>query len=161
MSVWTFDEVEYRFHEAAVTSHRLPPARVAGYVTMWPEIARQSWEGYADELTILRIPATPVAIDHLIETTRWLLWLDESQRRLVWARARYVPWKVICKQLGCARPTAWRRWRHALTLIVVELNGQPPRIADETAASRNVTQAVAGEGAGSQNPYETSATTSP
>ena len=32
MSVWTFDEVEYRFHEAAVTSHRLPPARVAGYV---------------------------------------------------------------------------------------------------------------------------------
>ena len=48
-----------------------------------PEIARQSWEGYADELTILRIPATPVAIDHLIETTRWLLWLDESQRRLV------------------------------------------------------------------------------
>lgn len=73
MTVWTFDEVEYRFHEAAVTSHRLPPARVAGYVTMWPEIARQSWEGYADELTILRMPATPVAIDHLIETTRWLL----------------------------------------------------------------------------------------
>ena len=139
MTVWTFDEVEYRFHEAAVTSHRLPPARVAGYVTLWPEIARQSWEGYADELTILRIPATPVAIDRLIETTQWLLWLSVEQRKLVWARARYVPWKVICKELGCARPTAWRRWRHALTIIVVALIGQPPRIKAGTAASRNVT----------------------
>jgi hypothetical protein len=139
MTVWTLDAIEHRFHEAAVTSHRLPPARVAGYVTLWPEIARQSWEGYADELTILRIPATPVAIDRLIETTQWLLWLSVEQRKLVWARARYVPWKVICKELGCARPTAWRRWRHALTIIVVELNGQPPRIACDTAASSNVT----------------------
>ena len=78
-------------------------------------------------------------IDRLIETTQWLLWLSVEQRKLVWARARYVPWKVICKELGCARPTAWRRWRHALTIIVVELNGQPPRIQDGTAASRNVT----------------------
>jgi Domain of unknown function (DUF6362) len=130
MTVWTFDEVEYRFHEAAVTSHRLPPARVAGYVTMWPEIARQSWEGYADELTILRIPATPAAIDRLAETTLWLHWLSVEQRKLVWARARYVPWRVIGAQLGVPRQTAWRRWRYALTLIVVELNGQPPRIAD-------------------------------
>lgn len=139
MTVWTFEAVEHRFHEAAVTSHRLPPARVAGYVTHWPEIARQSWEGYADELTILRIPATPVAIDRLIETTQWLLWLSVEQRKLVWARARYVPWKVICQELGFARHTAWRRWRHALTIIVVELNGQPPRIQDKTAASSNVT----------------------
>ena len=50
MTVWTLDAVEHRFHEAAVTSHRLPPARVADYVTMWPEIARQAWEGDDDEL---------------------------------------------------------------------------------------------------------------
>ena len=161
MTVWTIEDVEHRFHEAAVTSYRLPPARVAGYVTMWPEIARQSWEGYADELTVLRIPASPAAIDRLVETTRWLLWLDQSQRHLIWARARYVPWKAICKAYGCSRVTAWRRWRHALALIVVELNGQPPRIADETAASRNVTQAVASEAAGSQNPCKTRATTPP
>ena len=128
--IWTFDEVEHRFHEAAVTSFRLPPARVAGYVTMWPEIARQTWEGYADERIVLRIPATPVAIDHLIETTQWLLWLSVEQRKLVWARARYVPWRAISAQLGVPRQTAWRRWRHALTLIVVELNGRPPRIVD-------------------------------
>jgi hypothetical protein len=149
VKVWTIEDVEYRFHEAAVTAHRLPPARVAGYVTMWPEIARQSWEGYADELTVLRIPATPAAIDRLAETTQWLLWLEEHQRHLIWARARYVPWRAICEAYGCSRVTAWRRWRHALSLIVVQLNGQPPRIAGETAASRNVAQAVATSDAGS------------
>jgi len=129
-TLWTFDEVEHRFHEAAATSCRLPPARVAGYVTLWPEIARQSWEGYADDLTVLRIPATPAAVDRLAETTQWLQWLSVEQRKLVWARARYVPWRVIAAQLGVPRQTAWRRWRHALTLIVVQLNGRPPRIAD-------------------------------
>lgn len=130
MTVWTLDEIEHRFHEAAATSFRLPPARVAGYVTLWPEIARQPWEGYADALTVLRIPATPAAIDRLIETTRWLQWLSDEQRTLVWARARYVPWRAICKDTHCSKATAWRRWRYALTIIVVELNGQPPRIAE-------------------------------
>ena len=135
---WTFEAVEHRFHEAAATSFRLPPARVAGYVTLWPEISRQSWEGYADDLTILRIPATPAAIDRLAETTQWLQWLSVEQRKLVWARARYVPWRVIAAQLGVPRQTAWRRWRHALTLIVVQLNGRPPRIA-ETIPQRHAT----------------------
>ena len=130
MTVWTFDEVEHRFHEAAATSYRLPAARVAGYVSLWPEIARQSWEGYADERIVLRFPATPAAVDRLAETTQWLQWLSVEQRKLVWARARYVPWRAICKAHQCSKPTAWRRWRHALTLIVVQLNGQPPRIVE-------------------------------
>lgn len=130
MTVWTFDEVECRFHEAAATSYRLPAARVAGYVSLWPEIARQSWEGYADERIVLRFPATPAAVDRLAETTQWLQWLSVEQRKLVWARARYVPWRAICEAHQCSKPTAWRRWRHALTLIVVQLNGQPPRIVE-------------------------------
>ena len=130
MTVWTFELVADRFQEAATTSHRLPSARVAGYFTMWPEIARQTWEGYADDRTYLRLPATPAAVERLIETTRWLQWLDETQRALVWARARNVPWRAICEAHHCSKPTAWRRWRHALTLIVVQLNGQPPRIVD-------------------------------
>ena len=128
MTLWTIETVADRFTEAAVTAHRLPPARVAGYVTLWPEIARQAWEGYADELTVLRIPPTPAAVDRLVETTRWLQWLSDEQRTLVWARARYVPWRAICEDLRCSKQTAWRRWRHALVLIVVELNGKPPRI---------------------------------
>lgn len=128
MTLWTIDTVADRFTEAAVTAHRLPPAGVVGYVTLWPEIARQAWEGYADELTVLRIPPTPAAVDRLVETTRWLQWLSDEQRTLVWARARYVPWRAICEDLHCSKQTAWRRWRHALVLIVVELNGKHPRI---------------------------------
>jgi hypothetical protein len=130
VTAWTIEAVEHRFHEAAATSFRLPAARVAGYVTLWPEIARQPWEGYADERIVLHFPATPAAVDRLAETTQWLQWLSVEQRMLVWARARYVPWRAICKEAHCSKPTAWRRWRHALALIVVQLNGRPPRIAD-------------------------------
>lgn len=129
-TLWTIEAVEHRFHEAAATSFRLPAARVAGYVSLWPEIARQAWEGYADERIVLRFPATPAAVDRLAETTQWLQWLSVEQRKLVWARARYVPWRAICEAHHCSKPTAWRRWRHALALIVVQLNGQPPRIVD-------------------------------
>ena len=125
---WTLDVVADRFHEAATTSFLLPPARVAGYTTLWPEIARQAWEGYADEPHVRLPPASPGAIDRFTETTRWLQWLSEEQRHLVWARARYVPWRAICEDLHCSKQTAWRRWRHALVLIVIELNGKPPRI---------------------------------
>lgn len=135
MTVWTIDMVADRFCEAATTAHQLPPARVAGYVTLWPEIARQAWEGYADETVVVRIPATPAAIDRLAQTTQWLQWLSEEQRTLIWARARYVPWRAICERFGWPRQTARRRWQHALALIVVELNGERPRIVEVGAST--------------------------
>lgn len=138
MTVWTIEQIADRFQEAAATSHQLPAARLASYATSWPEIARQSWEGYADAPRMRLPPASPDAIDRFIETTRWLQWLEEEQRLLIWARARFVPWRVICQRRNCPRQTAWRHWKHALTLIVVQLNGQPPRIA-EVQPNRDVT----------------------
>ena len=62
---------------------------------------------------LVDFPATPAAVDRLAETTQWLQWLSVEQRKLVWARARYVPWRAICEAHQCSKPTAWRRWRHA------------------------------------------------
>ena len=124
---WNIQRVTDRFQEAAVTARRLPPARVQGYAAFWPDINRQSWEGYADERMVLRFTASPGAIDRFGETVRWLRWLEEEQRRLVWLRAQYVPWREICSRTGLIRKTAWRRYQHALAVVVVHLNGQLPR----------------------------------
>ena len=129
---WNIQRVTDRFQEAAVTARRLPPVRVQGYAAFWPDINRQSWEGYADERIVLRFTASPGAIDRFGETVRWLRWLEEEQRRLVWLRAQHVPWREICK-------TAWRRYQHALAVVVVHLNGQLPRfVVSEEPSEREI-----------------------
>jgi len=134
MTPWDLQQVADRFHEAAVTAHRLPAVRVQGYANTWPNFDRQAWEGYADERIVLRLPATPAAIDRFVETTRWLAWLSIEQRQLIWLRARYVPWRVIGKQIGCDARTARRHWHHALAIIVTQLNGVLPRISGSESA---------------------------
>jgi len=127
-TIWNIQQVTDRFQEAAITARRLPPARVQGYAAFWPDINRQSWEGYADERIVLRFAASPGAIDRFGETVRWLRWLEEEQRRLVWLRAQYVPWREISHRTGLIRKTAWRRYQHALAVVTVNLNGSPPKI---------------------------------
>lgn len=129
MAEWTMQKVADRFQEAAVTARRLPPAKVQGYASFWPDIQRQSWEGYADERIVLRFAASPGAIDRFGETVRWMRWLDEQQRRLIWLRAQHVPWREVSTRTGLIRKTAWRHWQHALVLVTVQLNGPLPRFA--------------------------------
>ncbi|ALN83041.1 DUF6362 family protein [Lysobacter antibioticus] len=129
MAEWTVQKVADQFQEAAITARRLPPAKVQGYASYWPDIQRQSWEGYSDERIVLRFAASPAAIDRFGQTVRWLRWLDEEQRRLVWLRAQQVPWREVCTRTGLIRKTAWRRWQHALVLVTVHLNGPLPRFA--------------------------------
>ena len=57
------------------------------------------------------------------EALSWLSWLDPEDARIVRARAEGAPWKAICWRFGISRPTADRRWRYALALIVWRLNG--------------------------------------
>lgn len=129
MAEWDLPRVVERFHETVVTAHRLPAVRVQGYANTWPGFDRQTWEGYADERIVLRLPATPAAIDRFVETTRRLAWVSVDQRHLIWLRARYVPWRAIGTEIGCDARSARRRWHHALAIIVTQLNGVLPRIS--------------------------------
>lgn len=122
MVKWTEEQVAERFHEAAETSRRLPGLKSQGYFSVWPGIQRERWEGYAGEDRVMTFPPTPDAVARLEETQKWLLWLDEPQRHLVWMRAEGWRWPEIAKRLGCDRTTAWRRWRSALGLMTVQLN---------------------------------------
>ncbi|MFZ5615532.1 MAG: DUF6362 family protein [Pseudomonadota bacterium] len=123
--MWTVDMVAERFREAAQTAHRLPPVRVQGYFNTWPTIIRQPWENLGTEPMVYRFPPEPAAIDRMLETMRWVLWLAEEQRHLVWMRAEEREWREICRRFGCDRTTAWRRWQKALSVVADRLNGAP------------------------------------
>jgi hypothetical protein len=122
--VWTIDAVAARFEEAASTSRRLPPVRVQGYFNTWPAIRRMPWETLGAEPSIRRFPPSPEAIERMLETMRWVLWLEEEERHLVWMRAERHRWRDICARFGCDRTTAWRRWQRALSIVADRLNGE-------------------------------------
>lgn len=123
MTEWTVETVAERFQEAAQIARRLPPVKVQGYVCLWPEIVRKPWERYAIEEVHWRFPPSSQAIERMEDTMRWVVWLPEEERHLVWMRARGLRWKEICGRFGCDRTTAWRRWQAALQQVVDKLNG--------------------------------------
>lgn len=125
--MWSVDDVAERFREAAQTARRLPPVHIQGYFNTWPSILRQPWETYSGEDVLYRFPPDPAAINRMEETMRWVLWLTEEQRHLVWMRAEERRWRDICRRFGCDRTTAWRRWQKALDIVACRLNEQPRR----------------------------------
>lgn len=121
---WTTDDVAARFEEAARTGRRLPPVRVQGYFNTWPIIVRKEWETWAsDEKGCRPLPPSPEAIDRMLEVMRWVQWLEEEHRHLVWMRAKRYGWRDITTRLACDRTTAWRRWQRALQTVADRLNG--------------------------------------
>ena len=128
MAEWTMEDVAARFSEAAETGRRLPPVRVQGYFSVWPAFARKEWEGFTDkEYEYRPLPPSPEAIDRMLEAMRWVQWLEEEQRHLIWMRAKQYEWRVICRRFGCERTTAWRRWQRALQIVAERLNEQAHR----------------------------------
>lgn len=122
---WTIEAVAARFAEAAHTGRRLPAVRVQGYFNTWPTVVRQEWEALAaDERSYKPLPPSPQAIDRMLETMRWVQWLEVEQRHLVWMRAQRYPWRDITSRFGCDRTTAWRRWQRALEVVAARLNGR-------------------------------------
>ncbi len=126
---WTIEDVAARFEEAASTGRRLPPVRVQGYFNTWPIIVRKEWEAFAaDEHVYRPFPPAPEAIDRMLETMKWVQWLEVEQRHLVWMRAKRYGWRDITIRFACDRTTAWRRWQRALEIVAEKLNGEGLRL---------------------------------
>ena len=120
---WDADSVAARFSEAIDTASKLPPVRVQGYLSRWPSIVREQWETFAaEDDRPFRFPPSPEAVERMLETMRWVQWLDDIEtRKLVWMRAKRYPWHQIGKRFGCDRTTAWRRWEAAMRTIAKRL----------------------------------------
>ena len=123
--LWTCDQVADRFTDAAATARRLPPVKVQGYFNCWPALARSEWEAYsAEEAPRVRFPPTPQDIERMLETMRWVLWLEVEQRHLVWMRAKRYGWREIGIRFACCTRTAQRHWKMSIFDVVEQLNGK-------------------------------------
>lgn len=121
---WTIDDVAARFVEAAKTARRLPPDRSPGYASAWPALQRMAADlgKQSGKDRKLHIPPSPAAVEQMLETIRWMQWLETEARHLVWMRADRWDWKEICRRVGGDRTTAWRRWNKALQIVADQLN---------------------------------------
>ena len=120
---WTKEQVAERFEAAVRTLRRLPPVRVRGYISSWPEIIYTKREIAMMDRKPKRWPHTAEAISDMEETCKWINLLTEiDDRRVIWLRASRLPWKEICVKLGVARSTANWRWQKAILTITNKLN---------------------------------------
>ena len=120
---WTAKEVAARFADAADTAHKLPRVRPGGYFNPWMTLAFQVPERYPDPERLYRpMPPSPQAVERMLETMRWVQWLEVEQRHLVWMRANRYEWQQIGRRFACDRNTAARRWRRLMELVTYRLN---------------------------------------
>jgi Domain of unknown function (DUF6362) len=122
---WTRDMVEERITEAADVLNQMPPVRVRGYFSTWPEIQRRFGDMVGAEPVPMRRPLpSAAAISRMEEAITWNRFLERDDAHLMWARAEGTPWKHLCYRFGISRPTAHRRYDYALSVIAWRLNGR-------------------------------------
>ena len=120
---WTAEDVAARFAEAAETAHKLPRVRPGGYFNPWMTLAMHVPERYPDPERLYRpMPPSPQAVERMLETMRWVQWLEVEQRHLVWMRAKRYGWREIAIRFACCTKTAQRHWQTALDHVVDQLN---------------------------------------
>ena len=122
--VWNEHVVLAYLREAAAIHRRLPPVRVQGYQTLWPEMIKDDWSRLYDLVnakTRLGSPMPP-EVTYQEAVMEWLRWLDRHDQQIIWMRANNLPWKLLVDELGQSKPTLWRRLRANLALIASRLD---------------------------------------
>lgn len=115
-------ELEQRYREAWLLSRRVPSGIHLGHSTYWPEFNPNRWEVYHAEGAVSKpTPPSADAVERMVECMRWLRWLDEDERRLVWLRASGLPWRMIAEGLGVNRKTPYSHWNKAMNRILIHI----------------------------------------
>ena len=118
------NELEKRYREAWLISRRVPSGIHLGHSTYWPEFNPNRWEVYHTESAAPKsTPPSAEAVDRMVECMRWLHWLDEDDRKLIWLRASGSSWRDIAQSTGIPRMTVSRYWHRALLQVILRLNG--------------------------------------
>lgn len=125
-TIWTAEEVFYQLAEAASTikalrlSSRDFPSNKATY---WPDVVRDAMEAYGyDAPKFSRETPSAEAITRMDRALRWLLWIDQDQRRIAWARAEGIPWRKLEDWDGRSRTTLQKVHNEAIDAIRGKLN---------------------------------------
>ena len=118
---------------AAGILRRLPLpsyAKPAPPPSSWPDLVRESWRAMALRPSLEHArrnrPArpAPIEIDAMERVLQWLWWLDQQQRRVVWARALKISWRKLAASLACTVAQARHRHLNAVRVLARQLDAQ-------------------------------------
>jgi hypothetical protein len=77
----------------------------------WPDAPDSPSEAYGyTTQRLMPLPPQPRAVSELDDVLPWLLVLDDTERRLVWARAGGVAWARLAREFGLS--VGQLRYRH-------------------------------------------------
>ena len=120
---WTYKDVAYAFERAIRTLKLLPAEKIQGYKTLWPDIQYTEQEILQQTASRhLKLRPKTEDVTNLDNVLEWIALVDIEERKLIWARANRLPWKVICRQAGFERTRTWEMWRASLSKIAEHLN---------------------------------------
>jgi hypothetical protein len=121
---WTPSLIADRLEEAADVLKRMPPVKMKGYFSTWPQIVPEFSDLIGQEPHLKCPLPSPAAISRMDETLGWTVGLEPTEAKIVFFKARRFKWNDICWRVGMARANAHLHWVYALCLIVWRLNGQ-------------------------------------
>jgi hypothetical protein len=119
------DEIKAALREACRILERTPfpkGSRPAQLRAGWPDVVREAADAYGYTATRNR-PAlpSPLELDRMDEALRWLLWVEGTERTVLFARACGVTWRALQEKLDTSYPTLAKIHGRGLTLIAARL----------------------------------------
>ncbi len=87
--IWTEDLVKHWLEDAIRTLRRLPPVRVQGYKTAWPQMLNSEMEKLQMDHKPTRWAASSFDISRMELVIEWIQWINEvDDRHLLWLSAK-------------------------------------------------------------------------
>lgn len=133
MKIWMPEEIELRLRSAAQTLRVLPRGKnsaPSSNMAAWPDIVRRVFHDTPKDLVVSAAVPPAAEITAMDEALLWLHWLNNQERKLIWARACRVTWRKLEAVDGRSRETLRKRHHEALITIAAHLNqGVEVRIA--------------------------------
>ena len=121
----TLEQIKKDLETAALVERLMPSVHLPGYRNCMPEIKYTPQEIAFMDHRLVPMRPTPDQIDIWEKVVlEWLPILEPYERKLVWKRAKHIPWKLLCIDLGLARTQTWQRYHFAILKIYYFLLGK-------------------------------------
>ncbi|MBQ9035715.1 MAG: hypothetical protein IJ099_07155 [Alphaproteobacteria bacterium] len=125
MSKITIEQIKRDLETAAYIERLLPPVKPPKYQCWLFEIVYTPQELAFMDTTPLKIKPTKEQIDLWERVVLdWLEVLEPYERRLLWKRAKHIPWKFLLEEFDCGRSELWRKYSTALVKLFFYLKGK-------------------------------------
>ena len=114
----TLEQIKQDLETAAYVERMLPPVKPPKYRCWLFEIVYTPQEIAFMERKKIKVRPTQEQIDLWDKVVmKWLELLTPYERNIVWKRAKHIPWKLLCCELGRTRVHLWRIYDRALFKI--------------------------------------------